>query len=67
MAGEILSLRLLTLHNIYFYLELMARAREHIADKSYLSWKTTVCAGMQAANNQEEPTTQANAQGVING
>jgi queuine tRNA-ribosyltransferase len=67
MAGEILSLRLLTLHNIYFYLELMDRARLHIADKSYLSWKTTVCAGMQAADNQEVPTTKTNAQGVIDG
>ncbi len=30
-AGEILGLRMLTLHNLYFYLTLMRRLREHLA------------------------------------
>ena len=52
MAGEILSLRLLTLHNIYFYQDLMRTARAHIADGSYSSWKDSVLAGFGA--NQED-------------
>jgi queuine tRNA-ribosyltransferase len=56
MAGEILSLRLLTLHNIYFYQELLRTARAHIADGSYPSWKGSALAGFGA--NQEEKSVQ---------
>ncbi len=48
MAGEILAVRLLTLHNIHFYMELARKAREHILDGSFLKWKTEVIARMCA-------------------
>ncbi len=39
MAGEILALRLLSIHNIYFYVNLARTAREHILDNTFSSWK----------------------------
>jgi queuine tRNA-ribosyltransferase len=38
MANEILASTLLTLHNVHFYLELMAQARTHIAAGDYGPW-----------------------------
>lgn len=38
VAGEILSSTLLTLHNLHFYLELMAQARAHIEAGDYGPW-----------------------------
>jgi queuine tRNA-ribosyltransferase len=38
MAGEILSCTLLTIHNLHFYLDLMAQARAHIEAGNYGSW-----------------------------
>jgi queuine tRNA-ribosyltransferase len=38
VAGEILSCTLLTLHNLHFYLDLMAQARAHIEAGDYGSW-----------------------------
>ena len=38
LAGEILSCTLLTLHNLHFYLDLMAQARAHIEAGDYASW-----------------------------
>ncbi|ERP31208.1 tRNA guanosine(34) transglycosylase Tgt [Chitinivibrio alkaliphilus] len=38
-AGEILALRLLSLHNIHFYVNLVAEARRRIVDNSFLEWK----------------------------
>ena len=38
MAGEILSPTLLTIHNLHFYLDLMAQARAHIEAGDYGSW-----------------------------
>jgi queuine tRNA-ribosyltransferase len=39
MAGEILALRLLTLHNVHFYLELVTTARERIVAGDFGVWK----------------------------
>jgi queuine tRNA-ribosyltransferase len=39
MAGEILALRLLTLHNIHFYMNLVRSARKHILDGTFAEWK----------------------------
>ena len=47
MAKEILGIRLLTYHNIYFYRELVRQARAHIIDGSFLEWKREVLATMQ--------------------
>lgn len=38
-AEEILGMRLASLHNLYFYLELMRQARESILLDQYLYWK----------------------------
>lgn len=38
VAGEILSCTLLTLHNLHFYLDLMAQARAHIEAGDYGAW-----------------------------
>jgi queuine tRNA-ribosyltransferase len=38
MAGEIISCTLLTLHNLHFYLDLMAQARVHIEAGDFGEW-----------------------------
>ena len=38
MASEILASTLLTLHNVHFYLDLMAQARDHIMAGDYGPW-----------------------------
>ena len=38
MAGEILGCTLLTLHNLHFYLDLMAQARAHLEAGDFGSW-----------------------------
>ncbi|KXU37534.1 tRNA-guanine(34) transglycosylase [Cephaloticoccus primus] len=42
-AGEILGCTLLTLHNLHFYLDLMAQARAHIEAGDYASWHRAWC------------------------
>lgn len=39
MAGEILALRLISLHNVYFYMQLIHQARKHIIDGDFSEWK----------------------------
>jgi queuine tRNA-ribosyltransferase len=39
IAGEILALELASIHNLFFYLELVTQARKHILDGDYLEWK----------------------------
>jgi queuine tRNA-ribosyltransferase len=41
VAGEILSPTLLTIHNLHFFLDLMAQARAHIEAGDYGSWHRT--------------------------
>ncbi len=38
LAGEILSCTLLTIHNLHFYLDLMAQARAHLEAGDYAPW-----------------------------
>lgn len=38
-AGEILGMRLTSLHNLYFYLQLVQNAREAILSNDYSKWK----------------------------
>ena len=40
-AGEMLSLRLLSLHNLHFFLRLMSDAREHITAGTFSDFKNT--------------------------
>ncbi len=43
-AGEILGMRLLTTHNLHFYLQLTARAREHILAGTFEDFRRTFVA-----------------------
>ena len=46
-TGETLALRLASYHNIYFFLELMSTARQHILDGTFADWRDdflTTCA-----------------------
>jgi queuine tRNA-ribosyltransferase len=38
MAGEMLSGTLLTIHNLHFFLDLMAQARAHIEAGDFAAW-----------------------------
>ena len=38
-SNEILGLRLATLHNIHFYMQLVREARNHIMEDSFVTWK----------------------------
>jgi len=40
-AGEILSLRLLSFHNLHFYLRLVSDARAAIAEGTFVSFKNS--------------------------
>jgi queuine tRNA-ribosyltransferase len=48
IAGEILVLRLLSLHNLHFYGELTRGAREAIAEGRYAAYKRALVASMEA-------------------
>ena len=48
VAGEILCLRLLTLHNLHFYGELMLGARAAIEEGRYPAWATRTLEGLGA-------------------
>jgi queuine tRNA-ribosyltransferase len=39
LAGEILAIRMLSLHNIHFFLDLVKVAREHIIAGTFTEWK----------------------------
>ena len=51
MAGEILALRLLTLHNVHFYMHLVSSAREHILAGDFPEWKKSVLEKMKLNRN----------------
>jgi queuine tRNA-ribosyltransferase len=48
LAGEILALRLLSLHNLHFYGEIVAAAREAIVRGEYAAWAHAVLAALAA-------------------
>jgi queuine tRNA-ribosyltransferase len=47
VADEILGLRLVSLHNVHFYQELVRTAREHIRAGDYCAWMEHVLARLQ--------------------
>lgn len=49
MAGEILALRLLSLHNVHFYMQLVKNARKQILDGTFVEWKRETLAKMASA------------------
>lgn len=50
LAGEILGCTLLTIHNLAFYLDLMAKARTHIEAGDYATWHRAWIARYEAGN-----------------
>ncbi len=51
-AGEILAIRMITLHNIYFYMDMVRQARAHIQNGDFAAWKESAVAGMEAGDDQ---------------
>lgn len=49
MANEILASTLLTIHNVHFYLDLMAQARAHIEAGDFNAWSRSWIARYEAA------------------
>jgi queuine tRNA-ribosyltransferase len=49
MAGEILALRLLSLHNVHFYMNTVRNARKHILDGTFKEWKIETISKMNAS------------------
>jgi queuine tRNA-ribosyltransferase len=41
MSGEMLAGTLLTIHNLHFYLDLMAQARAHLDAGDFFSWSVS--------------------------
>jgi queuine tRNA-ribosyltransferase len=54
IAGEILSTRLLTLHNVYFYTELARRARQSIFEGTFTEWAEETLARMNLRDSPME-------------
>jgi queuine tRNA-ribosyltransferase len=54
MAGEMLGAQLATLHNVHFYVDLMACARREIAAGNFAPWAAARVAAMEAA--PQEPS-----------
>lgn len=56
MAGEILAIRLLTLHNIHYYINLVKQARAQILASTFAAWKVDALArmGIKKAGGDEE-------------
>ncbi len=50
-AEEILGLRLLTIHNLHFYLDLMSRARHAIEDGNFAEFRARFVAGYETRNS----------------
>jgi queuine tRNA-ribosyltransferase len=48
MAGEILASTLVTLHNVHFYLDLVAQARAHIEAGDFAAWSKAWIARYEA-------------------
>ena len=49
-AGEILALELSSIHNLHFYVDLVAEARKRIIDGSFKNWKTKVINEISSKN-----------------
>jgi queuine tRNA-ribosyltransferase len=57
LAGEILSLRLLTLHNVYFYMDLVRQARVHILQGDFAGFLAQTLARLGREDNGDSETT----------
>ena len=59
MAGEILALRLLTLHNVHFYMELVRAARRAILAGEFTAWKNETAASLRPKSGVTAPESDA--------
>ncbi len=50
IAEEILALELASIHNLYFYLELVMQARKHIISGDYSDWKNRTIKNISIKN-----------------
>ena len=55
MANEILASTLLTLHNVHFYLDLMAQARAHLEAGDFARWHRAWIERYEAGENADRP------------
>jgi queuine tRNA-ribosyltransferase len=53
ISGEILATRLLTLHNVFFYMQLTRTAREHIINGTFTEWSEKFLAGIENGKSGE--------------
>lgn len=53
IAGEYLGPKLLTLHNLYFFINLIKSIRQHIDKGDFLSWSQEFLANYSSKNNSE--------------
>ena len=53
MADEILACTLLTLHNVHFYLDLVAQARAHLEAGDYGPWHRVWIARYEAGERAD--------------
>ena len=51
-TGEISVMRLATIHSLYFYMELMRKARDAILSDSFLDWKKSFLEKYQTNENE---------------
>ncbi len=62
MAGEILGIRLMTLHNTHFFLTLARTARQRILDGTFAEWKAHALSAMGPVRTGEpSPSSRATA------
>jgi queuine tRNA-ribosyltransferase len=54
IAKEILALELASIHNLYFYLNLMQTARQKIFDGNFSDWKSKIINKLSVNQNNLE-------------
>lgn len=54
MAKEILAIRMLTLHNIHFFLDLAQTARNHILEGNFTEWRKNILHAMITREEDDE-------------
>jgi queuine tRNA-ribosyltransferase len=60
-SEEILGLRLITLHNLHFYLDLMSRTRRAIEDGTFADFRAQFAAGYETRNGPQDPAINSPA------
>jgi queuine tRNA-ribosyltransferase len=54
IVGEVLGPKLLTLHNLHFYLDLVKNIQLHIEQEDFLSWSHKFLLNYSSENNQQD-------------